>query len=56
MTPARMLTRTIKMEELQEHPWLAARKKNDEQLSSLYYDIYLGKEYRKYSRSLAIVI
>ena len=34
----------------------SCKKKNDEQLSSLYYDIYLGKEYRKCSRSLAIVI
>lgn len=27
MIPARMLTKTIKMEELQEHPWQAARMK-----------------------------
>ena len=55
MIPANMLTKIIKMEELQEHPWLAARKKNDEE-SSLHYNIYLGKEYRKYSCSLAIVV
>ena len=55
MIPAKMLTKIIKMEELQEHPWLAARKKNDEE-SSLYYEIYLGKEYRQYSCSLAIVV